>query len=114
MSMIARSAWPPSSGLDARRSSRRGVLHAQVHALGVVVAALQGEVDAGVHGVGREVEQQRRVLVGPAVAVAADRAAAGRRQRGGDGQHEDERAAAEHRPHEHRRRRGRGPAHRAA
>ena len=34
----------------------------EVDALGVVVAALQREVDAGVHGVGREVQQQRRVL----------------------------------------------------
>ena len=50
----------------------------QPHALRVVVAALDGQVDPGVHGVGREVEQQRRVLVRPVAAAGA--AAAGQKQ----------------------------------
>ena len=47
----------------------------QPHALGVVVAAGVGQVDAGVHRVGREVEQQRGVLVRPVAARGAAAAA---------------------------------------
>jgi hypothetical protein len=47
----------------------------QLDALGLVVAALGRHVDAGVDGVGREVEQQRRLRAGPV--LPAGGAAAG-------------------------------------
>ena len=54
---------------------------AEVNALGLVIAAAHGGEDAGVHAVGREVEQQRRVLVG--AVLAAPGAAPGERERRG-------------------------------
>jgi hypothetical protein len=81
-------------GLAAEQRPDRGggaerLRRAQVDALGVVVAALQREVEAGVDRARPAVEQQRRVLVRAAVAVPTARAAAARRQRG-EGENEGE------------------------
>ena len=86
MSRIAASARPDCSSLsasvDAPGAGR------QLDALRLVVAALVGQVDAGVHGVGLEVQQQRRLL---ARAIGAGiRPAAGQQR---EQQEQDQRAA---------------------
>ena len=66
------------------RDGGAGPPHLERHALGLVVAALRRQVDPGVHGVGRGVQQQRRVLVRAVVARGAAAAGDEKPARSGD------------------------------
>ncbi len=83
---------PAEQELDAVGRGRRR-RDAQVDALGAVEVALQRQVDAGVHGVGLEVQDELGRLVGPVLRRAR---AAGHGERGGEGEREQE-AGADHR-----------------
>jgi hypothetical protein len=60
---------PGEQELDAVGRGRRR-RDAQIHALGAVEVALQGQVDAGVHGIGLEVQDELGRLVGPVLRAA--------------------------------------------
>jgi hypothetical protein len=92
MDVEHREVGPPRLEQGERVRGGARLADGQGHALGLVVAAARRRVDAGVHRVRREVEQQRRVGVRP---VAARRPAAPREQRGQEQQDEGG-AAARH------------------
>ncbi len=82
---------PGDEQLDRVRRVRRHA-DAQVDAQRVVIAALDGGVDARVHGVWLEVQQQRRGAVGRGLLAVG--AAARERQAGGGEQQREEAGAA--------------------
>ena len=75
----------PGASTDALKLLGSGRADLQLHALRVVVLACEREVDAGVHAVGREVEQERGLLVRP---VGAGPSAAAARERQQHDEHE--------------------------
>jgi hypothetical protein len=92
MSRIANCGAPAEQELDAVGRGRRR-RHAQGDALRVVEVALQGQVDAGVHRVGLEVQDELGRLVG---AVLRGASAAGDGECGSEREREQD-AGAGHR-----------------